>query len=35
MVNKILGIGIDEYSDVRVKKLDNCQSDLNKLVNLL
>jgi hypothetical protein len=35
MVNKILGIGIDEYSDKRIKKLNNCQSDLNKLVNLL
>lgn len=35
MVNKILGIGIDEYSDVRIKKLNNCQSDLNKLISLL
>jgi len=35
MVNKILGIGIDEYSDSKIKKLNNCQSDLNKLVNLL
>lgn len=35
MVNKILGIGIDQYSDVRIKKLNNCQSDLNKLISLL
>jgi hypothetical protein len=35
MVNKILGIGIDEYSDDRIKKLNNCQSDLNKLISLL
>ncbi|VXB72094.1 putative Peptidase C14 caspase catalytic subunit p20 [Flavobacterium sp. 9AF] len=35
MVNKILGIGIDQYLDGRIKKLNNCQSDLNKLVNLL
>ena len=35
MINKILGIGIDEYSDGKIKKLNNCQSDLNRLVNLL
>lgn len=35
MINKILGIGIDEYSDARIKKLNNCQSDLNRVVNLL
>ena len=35
MINKILGIGIDEYSDSRIDKLNNCQSDLNKLISLL
>lgn len=35
MTNKILGIGIDEYSDTRIQKLNNCQSDLNKLISLL
>lgn len=35
MINKILGIAINEYDDLELDKINNCANDINKIVSIL